>query len=104
MPEWVLKEQNCIFQEALQLHLGEEKPPQPTASLDVQETSHIPENGNINVCPHTFAGVRLHLHLLREAHMGNHAKLKYLLLSPPPTIDFLAMKIGFALWVISSDL
>lgn len=40
------KEYNCIFQEALQLHLGDEKPPQPNASPNVQETSHIPENGN----------------------------------------------------------
>lgn len=46
-----------LFQEALQLHLGDEKPPQPNASLNVQETSHIPENGNKRLNTHLSRGM-----------------------------------------------
>lgn len=53
----LFKEYNYIFQEALQLHLGEEKPPQPNASPNVQETSHIPENGNTRLNTHLSSGM-----------------------------------------------
>lgn len=45
----LIKEFICVFQEALQLHLGEDKPQQPSPSLDEQQSSHAAENGNGSV-------------------------------------------------------
>lgn len=45
----LIKDFICVFQEALQLHLGEDKPQQPPPSLDEQQSSHAAENGNGSV-------------------------------------------------------